>query len=330
VAGDIIPARRADEVVPKLILSCRSPLLLAPAKIRQKLFWRGVFEIVAKAPCRRPINLASDEKPSASAPRTCDRIAVVTGAYSGIGAATADLLASRGFRVLRAGLKPGQGDDDLLLDLRLPSSIAAAVDSIWHRVDHVDVLVNCAGSLFCGALEETAPDDAREQFETNFFGLTALTREMLGSMRSFRDGRIINVSSVAGFFPSPFLGFYAASKHALEAYSEALDYEMRAFGVRSILIQPGLIRTGIFDKSRSCPNQLEAYGEPRRRFLRRFRRRIAEGSDPALVAQVIYRAATSPNPRRRYRVGKGAALLWNVRRWAPDSFRDYALSKLVD
>lgn len=147
-------------------------------------------------------------------------------------------------------------------------------------------------------------------------------------MRSAGHGRIINVSSVAGFFPSPFMGFYAASKHALEAYSESLDYEVSAFGIRSILIQPGLIRTGILDKRQPCPDRLDAYGERRRRFLRRFRRRLAEGSDPAEVARVIHRAATSPAPRRRYRVGKGAALLWTVRRWAPDSVLDYALSKL--
>jgi NAD(P)-dependent dehydrogenase (short-subunit alcohol dehydrogenase family) len=255
------------------------------------------------------------------------RVAVVTGAYSGIGAATADLLASRGFRVLRAGPTPGRGQDDVLLDLRLPSSIAAAVDGIWQRVEHVHVLVNCAGTLLFGALEETTPEDAREQFETNFFGLTALTQSMLEPMRSAREGRIINVGSVAGFFPSPFMGFYAASKHALEAYSESLDYEVSGFGIRSILIQPGLIQTGILDKSRSCSAQLEIYGAPRHRFLRRFRRKFALGSNPALVARVIYRAATSPHPRRRYRVGKGAALLWNVRRWAPDCFVDYVLSK---
>jgi NAD(P)-dependent dehydrogenase (short-subunit alcohol dehydrogenase family) len=225
-----------------------------------------------------------------------DRIAVVTGAFSGIGAATADLLASRGFRVLRAGLSPGQGEDDLLLDLRFPTSIAAAADGIWNRVDHVHVLVICAGTLLCGALEETAPAEAREQFETNFFGLTALTQLMLGPMRSVRHGRIINVSSVAGFFPSPFMGFYAASKHALEAYSESLDYEVSAFGIRSILIQPGLIRTRILDKRHPCTDRLEAYGEPRRRFLRRFRRRLAGGSDPAEVARVIYHAATSSSP----------------------------------
>jgi NAD(P)-dependent dehydrogenase (short-subunit alcohol dehydrogenase family) len=290
-----------------------------------------VLETATKAPFthRQHGNLASNEKRRTTALKSGDRIAVVTGVYSGIGAATADLFASRGFRVLRAGLKPGQGEDDLSLDLRLPSSIAAAVDSIWHRVDRVHVLVNCAGTLFCGALEETAPAEAREQFETNFFGLTALTQSMLGPMRSAGDGRIISVSSIAGFFPSPFMGFYAASKHALEAYSESLDYEVSAFGIRSILIQPGLIQTGILDKSRSCPAQLEAYGARRRRFLRRFRKRIAQGSDPALVARVIYRAATSHNPRRRYRVGKGAALLWNARRWAPDTFVDYALSKLV-
>jgi NAD(P)-dependent dehydrogenase (short-subunit alcohol dehydrogenase family) len=270
---------------------------------------------------------ASDLSPHGVGPKRDDRVAVVTGAYSGIGAATADLLAARGFRVLRAGLTPGQGEDHLLLDLRLQSSIAAAVDSIRHRVDRVHVLVNCGGTLLCGALEETAPDEAREQFETNFFGLTALTQSMLGPMRGAGDGRIINVSSVAGFFPSPFMGFYAASKHALEAYSESLDYEVSAFGIRSVLIEPGLIRTGIVDKCRSSTAQLEAYGAPRHRFLRRFRRKIAQGSDPALVAEVIYRAAVSPNPRRRYRVGKGAALLWTVRRWAPDRFVDYALSK---
>lgn len=118
-------------------------------------------------------------------------VAVITGAYSGIGAATADCLATRGFRVLRAGLRPSHQDDNIALDLRVPGSIEEAIREIWRRVERVDALIHCAGIMLTGAIEETSLSEAKEQFDINFFGLTALTRAMLAPMRNAGGGRII-------------------------------------------------------------------------------------------------------------------------------------------
>lgn len=138
-----------------------------------------------------------------------------------------------------ARLEPFPGVENLRLDVRQPDSVRAAVDRVLAAAGRIDVLVNNAGYAVLGGVEETSAEQARELFETNFFGLMRMTSAVLPAMRSRRSGAVVNVSSVVGFLSPPFMGVYAASKHAVEAYSEALHHEAGPLGIRVLLVEPG-------------------------------------------------------------------------------------------
>jgi NAD(P)-dependent dehydrogenase (short-subunit alcohol dehydrogenase family) len=156
------------------------------------------------------------------------RVAVVTGSSSGIGHVTAAELARRGFRVfgtVRAADGAGlPGVEQVVMDVRDDASVQRGVEEILAKAGRIDVLVNNAGSSIVGAIEETDTAQARELFDVNFFGAVRATRAVLPTMRAQRSGRIVFVSSVLGFLPGPYMGFYAASKHAMEGYAESLDH----------------------------------------------------------------------------------------------------------
>src|SRR5689334_8812737 len=150
------------------------------------------------------------------------KVAVVTGVSSGIGRATAAELAARGFRVFgtvrSAGTGVPEGVLPIVLDVRDEASIEAGIADVVARAGRIDVLVNNAGGSIVGAIEETDTRQAQDLFDVNFFGAVRMTRAVLPTMRRQRAGRILFVSSVVGFLPAPFMGFYSASKHALEGY----------------------------------------------------------------------------------------------------------------
>ena len=194
------------------------------------------------------------------------RVALVTGVSSGIGQATALRLAGLGFRTfgtVREHFEPKPGIELVRLDVRDRDSIDEAVASIFERAGRIDVLVNSAGTAMISAAEETSLEEAHELFETNFFGLMRMTQSVLPAMRAQRSGRIINISSVLGFLPAPFMSVYAASKHAVEGYSESLDHEVRNFGVRVILVEPGFTRTNLGRETRNGNGMPDGFSEPR-------------------------------------------------------------------
>lgn len=169
------------------------------------------------------------------------QVALVTGASSGIGFETASLLAARGCRTFGTSREPEKragpkGVEMLKLDVRSDDDARAVVDAIHQREWRLDILVNNAGFGLFGAIEETSLQEAREQLETNFWGAVRMIANVLPHMRERRSGRIINISSVLGFMAVPFQGFYVASKHALEGYSEVLSLEVRPFGIHVVLI----------------------------------------------------------------------------------------------
>src|SRR5436190_11915177 len=173
-----------------------------------------------------------------------DQVALVTGASSGIGEAAARELLAAGFTVYGTSRKAVAGEQRggvtfLPLDVTDDVSVAAAVGEVLARSGHIDVLVNNAGFGVTGAAEESSVEQARALFETNVFGLMRVTRAVLPVMRAQGSGRIINVSSIVGLIPVPFMALYASSKHALEGYSESLDHEVREHGVRVLLVEPG-------------------------------------------------------------------------------------------
>jgi short-subunit dehydrogenase len=247
------------------------------------------------------------------------RVVLVTGASSGFGARVAQRFAALNYRVFgtsRSGAGGPPGVEMLALDVDLDQSVATCARELLARAGRVDVLVNNAGRAMVGACEETRADEARALFETNVFGTMRMVGAFLPTMRAQGEGAIVNVGSVSGFVGVPFHGVYAASKHALAGYTEALHFEVARFGIRVALVEPAAHRTGI---QMIRPRELRAlYDEDRSRVEAIIRRQIEHGDDPGRVVDAIVRAAISKTPALRYRVGFKAGLASWARRVLPE------------
>jgi len=258
------------------------------------------------------------------------KVALVTGVSSGIGQATAARLAQSGYRTfgtVRTAIDSRPDIELIRLDVRDRDSVEEGVASVFERAGRIDLLVNSAGSAMIKAAEETSVDEARDLFETNFFGVMRMTQAVLPAMRAQRSGRIINISSVLGFLPAPFMSAYAATKHAVEGWSESLDHEVRSFGIRVIVIEPGFTRTNLGRQNSGAEKRLPEYDDARQRVIARVRDSIERGVDPAIVAEVVLRAASDATPRLRYPVGREAKLLRLLRSIAPAALVDQGVRK---
>ena len=268
------------------------------------------------------------------------RVVLVTGCSSGIGHATAGRLARSGWTVYAtarrldamAGLEEA-GCRLLRLDVTDDESMRAAVEEIERVEGTVDVLVNNAGYSLSGAIESVPLDEVRRQFETNVFGLVRLTQLVLPGMRAEGRGRIVNVSSMGGRLTFPGGGYYHATKHAIEALSDALRFEVRGFGIDVVVIQPGLIRTGfsdaavgtIADRSDDPAGPYDVFNQAvAAATAGAYRNALSRtlGGGPDLVARTIERAITTKHPRTRYRVTGSARLFIVLRRLLPDRLWD--------
>jgi NAD(P)-dependent dehydrogenase (short-subunit alcohol dehydrogenase family) len=254
---------------------------------------------------------------------------LITGCSTGIGRATAEHLAKRGYNVYATARKletiadlRDAGCKTLALDVCDEASMRAAVDAVEQAEGAVGALVNNAGYGQDGPIEEIPLDALRRQFETNVFGLARLTQLVLPGMRKRRSGRIINVGSMGGKLVFPGGGAYHATKFALEALSDALRYELRPFGIRVSLIEPGAIRTQFLDTSLATMDDGEAspYAALKAAVDTRYR---ASGNGPMsagpeIVAKAIEHAIKSKRPRSRYPLTVGARTLILARRALPD------------
>lgn len=262
---------------------------------------------------------------------TTKRVALVTGASSGIGEATADRLARAGFAVYgtsrRAASAPGSFSM-LCLDVTSEESVAAAVQQIMDAEGRLDVVVNNAGfGLAPAGAEESSIEQARALFDTNFFGVVRVTRAVIPIMRRQGGGRIINMGSVLGFLPAPYMALYASTKHAIEGYSESLDHELRAFGIHVSVVEPAYTKTS-FDVNMVGPDAAIAdYGPVRSVVARRIKELVAVSDAPSVVAEVVVKAATAPRPALRYTAGSLAARLRFLRRFAPAAMLDSGVRK---
>src|SRR3954469_3049526 len=196
------------------------------------------------------------------------RVAVVTGASSGIGEAAAQELVGAGFTVYGTSRKAAVGEERdgvvfVPLDVTDGESVAGAVREVLARSGRIDVLVNNAGLGITGAAEESSIEQARALFDTNLFGSMRMTRAVLPQMREQGSGRVINVSSVLGFVPAPFGALYAATKHAIEGYSESLDHEVREYGIRALLGGPPSPRPSFDANALPADEPLPLYGQRR-------------------------------------------------------------------
>jgi short-subunit dehydrogenase len=261
-----------------------------------------------------------------------EKVALVTGVSSGIGRGIAILLSERGFHVFgttRKGavLKELGKVEIVQMDVRDDNSVCSCVEKVFKETKRIDALVNNAGIGLMGALEETSLEEAKAVFETNFFGVFRVCQAVLPIMREQGFGRIANISSSAGFLPAPYSGIYAASKHALECYSESLDHEVRQFGIRVSLIEPGFMRTNLAEHTQRTCNSMEAYASEGDLVIAATRKSIACGEDPAIVASVTLEALTSRSHRMRYLAGRGAKAVSIMRRFLPSGLFDKCLRK---
>jgi len=236
------------------------------------------------------------------------RVVVVTGASSGIGKACAEHLALRGWRVFGAQRRTDSavhGIEMVRLDVTDEDSVRNAVATIHQRTGRIDALVNNAGNSVMGAVEDTSIDEAKAQFETNFFGVLRLCRAVLPIMRAQANGYIINIGSLAGIQGLPFHGLYAASKFALEGMSESLRLETRRFGIKVVVVEPGDFDTALPMTRRTAAGAgaASAYRDRFERSKAQQEKDEVEAPTPESIARLVERILESRDPAMRYSVG---------------------------
>jgi len=273
---------------------------------------------------------------------------VITGSSSGIGRASALLLARHGFQVFAGVRRPADGDAlrrdggegvvPIILDVTKSDSIAAAAAEVTRQLGGRPLhgLVNVAGIGMAGPVEYVTPAELRGMFEVDVFGQVAVTQAFLPLIRRAR-GRIVNISSVGAHIAMPFGGVLGAAKSALGVLTDALRLELRPFGVRVVTIEPGAIKTPAVDKTLGNvegriaslpPKGAKRYGAMWRRFTKRAYEQELAGSPPEVVARAVLHALSAANPRPRYVVGKHARLLTALARVLPDRELDAVRSRI--
>lgn len=260
------------------------------------------------------------------------KVALVTGASSGIGEATAQRLSQAGYKVYgtsRRGGQAGQRSFEMLpLDVTQDESVDAAVQKLMQLEGRIDLLVNNAGfSTAPAGAEESSMEQVRSIFDTNFFGIVRMTRAVLPHMRHQGSGRIINIGSIFGFLPMPYMALYAATKHAIEGYSESLDHELRTMGIRVSVIEPANTKTQFDANLLQADAKLDAYRDVRETVGKRMTELIEEADDPAVVAETVLKAAIAASPKLRYTPGSRASRLQLLRTYAPAGMVDAGIRK---
>jgi NAD(P)-dependent dehydrogenase (short-subunit alcohol dehydrogenase family) len=250
------------------------------------------------------------------------RVVLITGASSGVGQSTARLLSQRGYRVFGTSRNPDAAEmipavEMLPLDVRADDAVRACVETVFTRSGRLDVLINNAGHELAGALEELSPEEARAQFETNFFGVVRMVNAVLPFMRQQKRGHIVNVGSLSGLSPIPFLGIYSASKFALEGYTEVLRHELKPFGIRVSLTEAAFLRTPMMHNRRVGANRIAEYDPWRERALQAIRAYEEKAPGPEVVAATLLAIISSDTPRLRHLIGKQATSVARLRRFFP-------------
>ena len=259
-----------------------------------------------------------------------NKVALVTGSSSGMGFATAIMLARAGIHTYASmrNLKKSKIITELASTENLPlqvvqldvidkKSVKEAITKIVTEKERIDVLVNNAGYGLFGSLEDISIEELKAQFETNFFGVIRVTQLVLPIMRKQKSGTIVNVSSVGGRIGLPVLSAYHSTKFALEGLSESMSYELEPFGIRVVIVEPGVIRTNIMNSSiiaKKAQDPKSPYFSLIQKVENNFKLMMEnESSPPEEVAKVILGVVTSENPQLRYTVGNDAATMIQAR-----------------
>jgi short-subunit dehydrogenase len=267
------------------------------------------------------------------------KVALITGASSGIGKETAKLLIQNGFVVYGAARRTEKMSDLksigvklLSMDITEDDSIIAGVNEILFTEKRIDVLINNAGYGSYGALEDVLISEARYQFEVNIFGLARLTQLLTPTMRKQGSGKIINISSIGGSLGEPHGAWYHATKYALEGLSDSLRMELKQFGIDVVIIKPGAILTEWNEIARE--NLIKVSGNTDYKTLaHKHAKMLADadqkGSEPIVVAKTILKATLSNNPKTRYATGGGAKIILFVRKILTDKMFDKLMLSLM-
>ena len=248
-------------------------------------------------------------------------VILVTGVSSGIGRAAAEQFAKRGCRVFgsvrnTAKAQPIPDVELIEMDIRDQASVRQGIQTIIAQAKRIDVLVNSAGVTLLGATEETSIAEAQSLFDTNVLGILRTTQAVLPHMREQGSGRIVNVSSVLGFLPAPYMGLYSASKHAVEGLSETLDHEVRKFGIRVALVEPSFTRTNLDINAPQAASRIPAYDSERSVVAQAIQKNVQKAPQPDEVAMTIVEAALGAWKMRHTPKGE-ASLLRKLRRFMP-------------
>ena len=271
-----------------------------------------------------------------------DKVAIVTGSSSGIGFETALALAREGYHTYATMRDIKKGDKILdiakkenlkikviELDVNEESTIKKAVEEVTSEKKRIDVLVNNAGYFLVGCLEDLTISDLKDQFETNFFGVVRTIQAVLPTMRSQKSGTIVNVSSVAGRIGFPVTPGYISSKFALEGLSESMRYELSPFGIKTIIIEPGVIKTNLFATLKKTTKPDSAYKDITEKVMNGLLVMSEMGTPPQEVAKTIVKAVSSENPLPRYPVGNDAIMFLEAKRDKTDiEFENYIKKEL--
>ncbi|SDI09684.1 Short-chain dehydrogenase [Pseudomonas benzenivorans] len=258
-------------------------------------------------------------------------VIVVTGVSSGIGRAAAEQFAKRGCQVFgsvrnTSKAQPIPGVALIEMDIRDETSVRHGIQTIIAQTKRIDVLVNSAGVTLLGATEETSIAEAQSLFDTNLLGILRTTQAVLPHMREQGSGRIVNVSSVLGFLPAPYMGLYSASKHAVEGLSETLDHEVRKFGIRVALVEPSFTKTNLDINAPQAASRIPAYDSERSVVAQAIQKNVHKAPAPDGVAMTIVDAALGAWKMRRTPKGE-ASLLSKLRRFMPAGPVDAGLRK---
>ena len=274
------------------------------------------------------------------------QVALITGCSSGIGYETALTLARNGFCTY-AGVRNTKNSDTLenkianekldlnilQLDVNDKSSIENAVNQIKTKEKRIDVLINNAGYGLVGFFEELRLDEIRSQFETNFFGVLTVTKKVIPLMREQKSGTIINISSGAGQVGFPGISAYVSTKFAIEGFSESLMYELFPFGIRVIIIEPGVIKTNFFHNcivSEKSSKKSSSYSNSLKKIQKNIELMQEHATSPVEVAKVILHALKTDEPKQRYVIGNDAAMILEAKKSLSDiEFKKMMMQNII-
>lgn len=252
-------------------------------------------------------------------------VALVTGASSGIGKASAEALVKAGYTVYGTSRRrlpdSPAGVRMRVMDVTDPASVQSCVQGILVESERIDLLLNNAGYYVEGFLEEVPVSAAQQLFDVDFFGVVHVTNAVLPAMRARKSGKIIMMSSLLGLVGMGLLGYMCAAKYALEGYSEALRSEVKPFGVSVALVEPSYVKTGSIERAPAVSGvkRIADYDARRTQFHSANQRDIAAADEPALVAQQVLRIAQAARPRLRHTVGRQAGFIARLKRYLPEA-----------